>query len=211
MNPQDRSGRLVRAQTWPRAHGLTDLSAARRRHTPAAALAKGEMEVEYEAPAPECYAAAADGYAEDEEVTTEVLDGHAVGHGGEEGAEEEVALLDEEPQEEEVDETDGRPSIDEASSAVAALAAGAAAASAAETAAAEQPQTKRRRRGQGMQVPRWTAEEEQRLADLVKECGERDWARVAERLNSGAERPPRSAAGVDQHWQIMNGKRKRNG
>ena len=56
---------------------------------------------------------------------------------------------------------------------------------------------KKRRRGQGTSVPRWTPDEETRLKELVVEIGERDWAKVAERLGSG-----RSAAGVDQHWCI---------
>jgi hypothetical protein len=39
-----------------------------------------------------------------------------------------------------------------------------------------------------------------------QELGEKQWGAVAGRLETG-----RSPAGVEQHWQIMNGKRKRNG
>ena len=57
----------------------------------------------------------------------------------------------------------------------------------------EEP-VKKRRRGQGTSVPRWTPDEEDKLRALVAECGERDWAKVAEKLCTN-----RSAAGVDQH------------
>ena len=64
----------------------------------------------------------------------------------------------------------------------------------------------KRGRKSGTKVPRWTPEEEARLRALVEELGEKDWVSVAGRLETG-----RSSAGVEQHWQIMNGKRKRNG
>lgn len=70
---------------------------------------------------------------------------------------------------------------------------------------AMQPQ-KKVRRSRGEKVPRWTTDEEDRLRALVAQYGDRAWAKVAESLATG-----RTAAGVDQHWQIMNGKRKRNG
>lgn len=52
---------------------------------------------------------------------------------------------------------------------------------------------------------RWTVDEEARLRTLVQEMGKGKWAAVAEALGSG-----RSASGVEQHWQIMIGQRKRN-
>ena len=64
----------------------------------------------------------------------------------------------------------------------------------------------KRGRKRGTHVLRWTPEEEDRLRALVAEVGEKAWPIVAERLESN-----RSAAGVEQHWQIMSGKRKRNG
>ena len=64
----------------------------------------------------------------------------------------------------------------------------------------------KRGRKSGTKVPRWTPEEEVRLRALVEELGEKDWTSVAGRLETG-----RSPAGVEQHWQIMSGKRKRNG
>ena len=70
---------------------------------------------------------------------------------------------------------------------------------------AMQPQ-KKVRRSRGEKVPRWTTDEEDRLRALVAQYGDRAWAKVAESLATG-----RTAAGVDQHWQIMNGKRKRTG
>jgi len=64
----------------------------------------------------------------------------------------------------------------------------------------------KRGRKSGTKVPRWTPEEEARLRALIEELGEKQWGAVAGRLETG-----RSPAGVEQHWQIMNGKRKRNG
>ena len=64
----------------------------------------------------------------------------------------------------------------------------------------------KRGRKSGTKVPRWTPEEEARLRALIEELGEKQWGAVAGRLETG-----RSPAGVVQHWQIMNGKRKRNG
>ena len=67
----------------------------------------------------------------------------------------------------------------------------------------EEEPVKKRRRGQGTSVPRWTPDEEERLRQLVAECGERDWAKVAEKLQTN-----RSAAGVDQHWCALRALRK---
>ena len=64
----------------------------------------------------------------------------------------------------------------------------------------------KRGRKSGTKVPRWTPEEESRLRALIEELGEKSWGAVAGRLETG-----RSPAGVEQHWQIMIGKRKRNG
>jgi len=69
-----------------------------------------------------------------------------------------------------------------------------------------EPQAKKVRRSRGEKVPRWTTEEEERLRALVSQHGDRAWVKVAEALGTG-----RTPAGVDQHWQIMSGKRKRNG
>ena len=74
------------------------------------------------------------------------------------------------------------------------------------TATIEEPQAKKVRRSRGEKVPRWTSEEEERLRALVGQNGDRAWVKVAEALGTG-----RTPAGVDQHWQIMSGKRKRNG
>lgn len=54
-------------------------------------------------------------------------------------------------------------------------------------------------------VHRWTVDEEARLRALVQEIGKGKWSKIAERLGTG-----RSASGVEQHWQIMIGQRKRN-
>ena len=64
----------------------------------------------------------------------------------------------------------------------------------------------KRGRKRGTTVPRWTPEEEARLRQAIEELGEKEWTAVAGRLETG-----RGAAGVEQHWQIMSGKRKRNG
>ena len=73
------------------------------------------------------------------------------------------------------------------------------------------PSPPKRQRRDGVAVPRgvarrWTAEEETSLRMLVDDLGTGKWAHVAERLGSG-----RTASGVEQHWQIMTGQRKRNG
>jgi len=52
---------------------------------------------------------------------------------------------------------------------------------------------------------RWTVDEEARLRALVQEIGKGKWTLIAENLGTG-----RSASGVEQHWQIMIGQRKRN-
>lgn len=68
-----------------------------------------------------------------------------------------------------------------------------------------QPDKKRSRRSGG-KVPRWNEAEEALLRTAVAELGEKKWDECAGRLGTG-----RSGAGVEQHWQIMMGKRKRNG
>lgn len=65
---------------------------------------------------------------------------------------------------------------------------------------------KKKRRTPGVKVPRWSDDEEKKLRALVTEHGTKDWAKVAGDLGTN-----RSAAGVDQHWQILSGKRRRNG
>eukprot|EP00967_Tisochrysis_lutea_P094471 scaffold137339_cov33-Tisochrysis_lutea.AAC.3 len=70
----------------------------------------------------------------------------------------------------------------------------------------DQPRPKKKRRTPGVKVPRWSEEEEVKLRTLVQEHGTKDWAKVATELGSH-----RSPAGVDQHWQILSGKRRRNG
>ena len=55
---------------------------------------------------------------------------------------------------------------------------------------------------EGFTVGRWSSAEESSLKELVSELGEKSWATVAERMGTG-----RSKAGVEQHWQIMTGKR----
>ena len=66
------------------------------------------------------------------------------------------------------------------------------------------PKPKRERRSGG-KVSRWTQEEEDRLKALVLELGSSgQWQAIAERLETG-----RTAAGVDQHYQLMTGRRKR--
>ena len=66
----------------------------------------------------------------------------------------------------------------------------------------------KRTRQRGGNTPRWTEEEEKHLLQLRDELGERNWTGIAERL--AIDRPRRSAAGVEQHWQIMAGKRRRS-
>uniref|UniRef100_A0A7S4C257 Myb-like domain-containing protein n=1 Tax=Chrysotila carterae TaxID=13221 RepID=A0A7S4C257_CHRCT len=65
---------------------------------------------------------------------------------------------------------------------------------------------KKQRRSSGIKVPRWSEEEEGKLREIVERLGTKDWQQIADAL--GTSRTP---AGVDQHWQIMNGRRKRNG
>ena len=66
----------------------------------------------------------------------------------------------------------------------------------------------KRTRARGGNTPRWTEEEEKELLALRDELGERAWTQIAERL--AVNRPHRSASGVEQHWQIMAGKRRRS-
>jgi hypothetical protein len=65
---------------------------------------------------------------------------------------------------------------------------------------------KKKRRTPGVKVPRWSVEEEDKLRALVEEHGTKEWGKIAAALGS-----QRSAAGVDQHWQIMGGKGRPNG
>ena len=63
---------------------------------------------------------------------------------------------------------------------------------------------KRERRSSG-KVLRWTNEEETALRKLVAELGSSgQWTTIATRLGTN-----RTGAGVDQHWQLMTGRRKR--
>lgn len=66
--------------------------------------------------------------------------------------------------------------------------------------------SKTRRRRSRTTVPRWTSEEEEQLTALVTSLGEKAWVEVSTQLGSG-----RTPSGVEQHWQIMTGKRKRDG
>ena len=62
---------------------------------------------------------------------------------------------------------------------------------------------KRQRKSTGKQF-RWTSAEEERLRLLVEELGAsgKVWEEIAARLGSG-----RTPSGLQQHWQIMCGKR----
>lgn len=64
----------------------------------------------------------------------------------------------------------------------------------------------KRKRTCGSSVPRWTLEEEERLVGLVEFLGLKSWALISKELGTN-----RSGSGVEQHWNIMTGKRKRNG
>lgn len=67
-------------------------------------------------------------------------------------------------------------------------------------------QKQKRNRLSGGKTQRWTLEEEEKLRFLVQELGPTGhWPTIAERLETG-----RTTAGVEQHWQIMTGRRKRN-
>ena len=75
------------------------------------------------------------------------------------------------------------------------------------TASTVAPEKIRRTRARGGTTPRWGPEEEALLRELVAELGEKSaWSTIAKRLGTN-----RSASGVDQHWQIMMGKKKRRG
>lgn len=63
----------------------------------------------------------------------------------------------------------------------------------------------KRTRTRGGTTPRWSEAEEAQLLALRNELGERSWKEIAERLGTN-----RSASGVEQHWQIMAGKRRRS-
>ena len=57
----------------------------------------------------------------------------------------------------------------------------------------------------GKKVPRWNQEEDQRLLTLVEQLGtegKSDWASIAQQLGTG-----RTPTAVDQHWNILTGKR----
>lgn len=70
--------------------------------------------------------------------------------------------------------------------------------------AGQDPENTGKRKRKGLLAPRWTSAEEDRLRMLVGELGERKWSAIAERLESS-----RSAMAVEQHWQIMVGRRKK--
>jgi len=63
-----------------------------------------------------------------------------------------------------------------------------------------------RARPVGAKVPRWSAVEDEKLKGLVAELGDKNWKEVASRLEHG-----RSATAVEQHYNIIIGKRKRPG
>lgn len=69
-----------------------------------------------------------------------------------------------------------------------------------------EPEVKKRKRACGSSVPRWTCEEEERLKALVHSLGAKAWGEISRELGTN-----RSGSGVEQHWNIMTGKRKRNG
>uniref|UniRef100_A0A7S3JZ20 Uncharacterized protein n=1 Tax=Aureoumbra lagunensis TaxID=44058 RepID=A0A7S3JZ20_9STRA len=52
---------------------------------------------------------------------------------------------------------------------------------------------------------RWSQEEEALLFSLIQELGQGKWAIIAQRLGTG-----RTPSGIEQHWQIMCGRRRRN-
>ena len=85
--------------------------------------------------------------------------------------------------------------------AVAAVGAASAAIKGAVEPEATEPERKRSRAG--VKTPRWETAEESRLLALREELGERAWPSIALQLGTG-----RTASGVEQHWQIMEQRRK---
>ena len=72
-----------------------------------------------------------------------------------------------------------------------------------------QPAAQKVRRA-GSTCARWTVAEEQRLTEAVTELGERAWGDVASRINAENVRLhmfERSVSSVEQHWQVMTGRR----
>ena len=63
----------------------------------------------------------------------------------------------------------------------------------------------KRVRPPGLKVPRWTPEEEEKLKSLVAVHGTRNWKEIAAGLAAG-----RTATAVEQHYNILIGKRKKN-
>ena len=63
-----------------------------------------------------------------------------------------------------------------------------------------------RGRPPGVKVPRWTPEEDEKLRQLVQQHGDRAWKQIATELEHG-----RSATAVEQHYNILIGKRKKPG
>ena len=64
----------------------------------------------------------------------------------------------------------------------------------------------KRHRTPGGKTQRWNPDEEEKLRLLVNEYGASGhWPLISEKLETG-----RTTAGVEQHWQILTGRRKRN-
>ena len=64
----------------------------------------------------------------------------------------------------------------------------------------------KRHRTPGGKTQRWSSEEDEKLKALVGVYGASGhWPTIAEKLETG-----RTTAGVEQHWQILTGRRKRN-
>ena len=73
------------------------------------------------------------------------------------------------------------------------------------------PAPPRRGRAPGLKVPRWTPTEDELLKQLVGIHGLKAWNTVAADLEKGGGAPLRSGTAVEQHYQILMGKRRRSG
>ena len=71
-----------------------------------------------------------------------------------------------------------------------------------------EPGVPRKKRDNPFGAAKWSAQEEDMLRSMVAEAGTGSWARVAETLSLQFA-TNRTASGVNQHWQIMCGKRKK--